>query len=204
MTTKDSLIRVQRCMDENEQDINEVVAKRSRQEEEGEGVDVPIRKNNIELGAHDLVDAINPMLQANEAHSKRRNSNMKYFVSSIEDDNQNTIGEEDSGTDKLDGAKLRGSLVERQRKSWARTTEIMDGAAVGGQSYRNDGDTSAKSAFQQNESFSPLSFPTVFAALLPASVNSTPSFEPVNPSLSAQNIMRYQSFFKNLLFIVEP
>jgi len=183
--TKDSLILVQRCMDQNEQNINEVVAQRNRREqEEDESDGVSSQKNTSKPDTNALVDAINPMLQANAVRFQRRDSNMTYFVSSIDEhDDQGTIGEEDIGSDKPDeAAKWRGSLIERQRKSRARTMELMDGAAVSQLTDRNDDDDTAKSTSQATRSLSQPPFPTVFAALLPVSVNSPPTSESANQS----------------------
>lgn len=141
MATKDALILVQRRMDENDQDIYAVIAQSDRLEEpvtkgDGPGDGTSSHKDKDDNGTSAHVKTLLPMPQANEARFKRRPSNMKYFVSNFdEDDDQEKIDEEASGAYISEGlTALRGSLLERQRKSWARSPPD-----------RNDGDLNALS-----------------------------------------------------------
>ena len=237
MATKKALLLVQECMDENENNINEVIAQRNRsispvdegEEEEGKG-----KKNDKAL-----VDSSNPMIQADatrfgrsksnaamftaidddesgrkapEAPSvnsrrnswldplARRSSGMNFFVSSINDVDQDTIGEDD-GECVLEEveADLRESLQEnapdKTRKSWARTSELMNGAALSIRFEQRSGERYTKSNVQVSRSTSPPPFPSSsFIVATPPSLQTIASLpqKPLNAvSSSLPQFRRY-------------
>ena len=204
--TKEVLLTVQRLMDVNEENINGVIAQRTGQEQSiSEDDDSSSREDITHHDTNALVDAFNPMLQANKAHFKRRHSNMQYFVSSIdEDDDKDKLEEEVSGADVTeDAAAMRGSLIERQRKSWARTTELMDGTSAGKLSHRTEEDHNVESS-ETTRSLSSPPFPTAFTPQRSVSAISATSSEPVHASPSAPpRLSRYKAITCAVIVVIK-